>query len=170
MANKVQINPETPLVFLNEAAGAPGVGTRVDFNVDALPFGSGHLSGRYDLGVGPRTYRYEWRGSAIPAGNVPAGSGVDMYLVTSDGTYPDGNFGTGVLSVTNVEKKRNLQYCGSLVNDKTNTTEPMQAAGVVEIYSRYIQVVWFNATSGVALSGTAGNSRMILTPIPPEIQ
>lgn len=173
MANKIKINPETPLVFVHGAAASPPAGTRVNFNVDGLLYGSGYVSDIYDLGAGPRNFRYEWRASALCLGTVIAGSGVDAYIATSDGVYADGNFGTGTSVVTDGEKRRNLQYCGGAVSDRVSAPsasgEPMQAAGIVEIYSRYIQVFWYNAT-GLALSGTPGKNVFMLTPVPPEIQ
>lgn len=162
MANKVYIAPETKVTF--KASGGD-----VTFTPTSVASGSARVSAQYDRGSGSKPSRYVWRGTTKLA-SVGAGAVVGVYLATSDGSILDGNVGTSDATISNGDKYRNLRYIGSLVCDKaSDATEPIQGSGEVEIFSRYVSVVWFNQ-SGVAFSSTAGDHIFTLEPVPDEIQ
>jgi hypothetical protein len=172
MANKIKTNPETPLVFMPSGnpfpsgAGFPS-GVVIHFNPETLATGIGRISLQFDLGPGPRTTLFEWRGRAMPGANPNVGTSIDAYISTSNSSAKDGNLPTTEGAIVNADKRRNLLVCGSMVVDSGGgTPDPAIDSGLIEIYGRYISVVWWNSTN-VPL-GT-GNF-FILTPVPDEIQ
>lgn len=162
MANKIYAAPESVVSF--KASG----GT-VTFTPTSLASGSLRVSAQYDRGSGSKPGRYVWRLTTKLA-SVAAGAFVSVYLSTSDGTTQDGNLGTSDATSSSADKIRNLQWIGNVVCDKgSDSAEPWNGSGVVEIFDRYVSVVVYNI-SGVALSSTAGDHILTLTPMPDEIQ
>ena len=175
MPTKIKTNPETPLVF--QPSGTPfpsGVGfpsgVIVNFAVDGMASGVGHISNRYDFGPGPRTTLFEWRGNAILSSGTPIGATVDTYISTDNSVFKDGKLPTVDSVVSSFDKRRNLMFCGSLTCDSpggvSGVPDPAISAGIVEIFARYISVVWFNNTNYPLGTGNC----FILTPIPDEIE
>jgi hypothetical protein len=172
MPNKIKTNPETPIVFQpsgNPFPSGPGMpsGVVVNFVPASTPPGAGRISAQFDLGPGPRTTLFEWRGkAAIGAGSV-VGATVDAYLSTSNSVAQDAALSTAEGPLTAVDKRRNLQFCGAMTVDNTNTPpDPAQSSGLVEVFGRYISLVWWNNTSVPLSSGNL----FVLTPVPDEIK
>jgi hypothetical protein len=172
MANKIKTNPETPLVFMPSGnpfpsgAGFPS-GVVVNFNPESLPVSGGRISLQFDLGPGPRATLFEWRGRAMPGANVAIGTSIDAYISTSNSVAKDGSLPTTEGAIVNVDKKRNLMFCGSMVVDSGGgTPDAAITSGLVEIYGRYISVAWWNNTNITLGTG----NYFILTPVPDEIQ
>jgi hypothetical protein len=173
MPNKIKTNPETPLVFqpsgspFPSGAGIPS-GVIINFNpASMLSIGDSRISDRFDLGPGPRTTLFEWRGTVnCPNGAIP-GQTVDAYVVTGNSVTRDGLLPIVDSPVTSGDKRRNLQFCGSMQVDSFGTPpDPAQSSGLVEIFGRYISVLWWNNMSGPVGTG----SYFILTPVPDEVQ
>lgn len=171
MPNKIKTNPETPIIFqpsgnpLPTGAGFTS-GTIVHFVADSIGSGVGRISNQYDLGVGPRTTLFEWRGTAVVNSGAAIGTTVDSYFSTSNSVCKDGALSVTEGSLTNENKKKNLQFCGSMVVDSSGNPDPAQSSGLIEIFGRYISLVWWNNTN---ISLGTGNY-LILTPVPDEIQ
>lgn len=172
MANKIKTNPETPLVFMPSGnpfpsgAGFPS-GVVIHFNPESLATGVGRISNQFDLGPGPRATLFEWRGRAMPGASPTIGTSIDAYVSTSSSSAKDGDLPTVESGLVNAEKRRNLMFCGSMVVDSGGATpSPAIAAGVVEIYGRYLSVAWWNYTNTVLGTGNF----FVLTPIPDEVQ
>lgn len=176
MADLIQTSPQTPLVF--QPSGNPfpsGIGFPsgyiINFKPDLLPVGSGYNSATFDLGVGPRTTLFEWRGKAVVGTGTPIGASVEAYISTSNSVLKDGFLPSGAAGIiSNPDKRRNLQFCGSLVCDNTvpgsSLPDPAQAAGLTEIFGRYISLMWWNNLTTPLASG----SYFVLTPVPDIIQ
>ncbi len=180
MSNIIQTTPQDPICFLPAANPFPtGVGmpsgTSVGFEVDNLMASQGLTSTQYDLGLGPRTTLFEWRGRAtFASGNAigsssgsPVGATIEAYLSTSNSVAQDGYLANAT-GFSNAEKRRNLQFAGGMSIDSPSGTtlpDPAQAAGVVEIFARYVSVVWWNSTNSTLGTG----NYFILTPIPDTI-
>lgn len=162
MANKVYTVRETPIVF------APSGGDVV-FTPTSLANGAGRISAQLDRGSGAHATRYIWRARYRAAVAPTVGAVVRVYLVTSDGTYADGDLGTGDAAVSAEIDLGNARLIGAVAADAASTTKDFVASGIVEAAARYLQVAWWNAI-GQALSSTAGDQAMTLTPIPDEIQ
>jgi hypothetical protein len=171
--NKIKTNPETPIVFqpsnnpFPSGAGMPN-GVIVDFRPAGTANAAGRISAEYDLGPGPRTTLFEWRGNATFGSGVTVGTSVDAYISTSNSVFKDGHLPTTEGPVVYAEKRRNLQFCGSMVADTpvNNPLEPGNAAGLVEIFGRYISLLWWNNTNAPLGTGNC----FILTPVPDEVQ
>jgi hypothetical protein len=167
--NKIKTNPETPIVFQpsnNPFPSGPGMpsGVIVDFRPASTASNAGRISAEYDLGQGPRTTLFEWRGNATIGSGATVGTSVDAYISTSNSVFKDGHMPTTEGAIASTDKRRNLQFCGSMVVD--SATDPANAAGVVEIFGRYISVLWWNNTNVPLGTGNC----FILTPVPDEIQ
>jgi hypothetical protein len=163
MANKIYTTRETPVTFLPNGGSA-------SFKVQGLPTQSGYISNRLDLGTASKSGRFEWRATTQVSGGPPSvGEAIEMFLVTSDGTYVDANMPSGEIMFTNSNSRRNMKYIGSLAVDIAATGTPFTSSGRVTIDGRYVSVVWFNFTAGT-LSPATGVHAFQLTPIPDEIQ
>jgi hypothetical protein len=171
MPNKIKTNPETPVIFqptgspVATGAGFAG-GNVVHFVADALPTGQGRISTEYDLGTGPRTTLFEWRGKAIPTSGASIGSTIAMYLSTSNSVAKDGALPVIEGSMNARDKVRNLPWANTLQVDTSGNPDPAISSGLVEIYGRYISLVWWNDTEQPLGTG----NYFILTPVPDEIQ
>jgi len=165
MANKVYVNPETPIVF----APATATVSNVTFEVDALANGAGYQSAQHDLGTAPRSRMFAWRAFTQCQLTPVVGNIIRVYLKTSDGTYADNDDGTGDLAVSAENKLKNLKYIGAIIVDEAAANIPFVASGLVSITSRYVQVVFWNA-SGATLTTDVNEHGFILQAIPDEIQ
>jgi hypothetical protein len=161
-ANKIKINPETPITF-KESGGT------VTFTPKNTATAAGRISARHDLGAAARASLYEWRARTKVQAAPTVGNVLEIYLATSDGTVADGNQGTSDAAFSAADKRRNLHYVGQVVMDKNDATEVFQASGFLTIVARYVSVVWWNGT-GQSLTNVAGDHEFILTPVPDEVQ
>ena len=162
MANKVYVNPETAITF--KASGGDVV-----FTNTSVANAAGRISAQWDRGSGAKPARYVWRAHTKAGAALAVGNALEIYFATSDGTDVDGNQGTSDAAFSAADKRRNLQFVGLVVADSTSNGEVQIASGVVEIYTRYVSVVWWNGL-GQTLSSTAGDHTFTLTPVPDEIQ
>ena len=168
MPSKIKTDPEPAIYFINSAdvGLVPGGDSHCQFNPGNLPPASGRVSTMWDLGLGPRTSLFEWRSVAqLPWSSGTIGTTVEQYLACSDdGVLIDGLVPLTDAYLTNSDQRRNLSYLGGVTGDG-NTT--LVNSGVVQIFSRYVSVVWWNSTP-VNL-GPSGHM-LILTPCPDELQ
>ena len=162
MANKVYVAPETAISFKSS-------GGDVVFTPASVANGAGRISAQWDRGSGSKPARYVWRVHTKAAAALAVGVALEIYFATSDGTDVDGNQGTSDAAFSAADKRRNLQFVGTVVADSTTNGEVQISSGVVEIYTRYVSVVWWNAL-GQSLTGTNGDHTFTLTPVPDEIQ
>lgn len=161
MANKVYQTPETAITWL--ASG----GTYA-FTPTTLGSAAGRQGAYGDRGAAARPFRYAWRAWLKPGATRVVGEIVEVYLITSDGTHPDNDDGTGDAAVSAKDKLRNAMMLGVIQIDENAAVE-MVASGVMELGARYCAPAFWNATAN-ALSGTAADFGFSLTPIPDEVQ
>jgi hypothetical protein len=163
MANKIYRATETPIVFCE--SGGDVVITLIN-----LAFGVGRVSAQYDRGTGSKAQLHEITG-VFQFETAPAvGEAVEIYLFESDGTYQDGTVGTSDAALT-TDKRRNGMFIGAVIADTTSTaTDIVARFKDVPITSRYYSIGVWNASAGDNLENTANASRVIVTPMPPEIQ
>lgn len=162
VASKIYGSPETAITF--KASG----GT-VTLTLTSLGNNAGRISAQWDRGAGAKPSLYKWRGTVKAAAALVVGVQLELYFATSDGTDVDGNQGTSDAAFSASDKRRNLQYVGSIVGDSTSNGELQKGSGLVEIRDRYVSLVVWN-TLGQALTGTATDHYFSLTPVPDEIQ
>lgn len=163
MANKIYRAVETAITFRDS-------GGDVVITLQNLAFGAGRVSARYDRGAGSLAKLHKVQ-AVIQFETAPAlGEAVEIYLFESDGTYVDGNVGTADAALTS-DKRRNGKHVGSVIVDTTSTaTDIIASWDDVPISQRYYSVGVWNASAGDNLENTANACRIIITPMPPEIQ
>ena len=163
MANKVYRALETAITFRDS-------GGDVVITLQNLAFGAGRLSAQKDRGAGSQAQLHEIRGIFQFETAPQLGEAVELYLFQSDGTYVDGTVGTADAALTS-DKRKNGQLIGAVICDTTSTgTDIVASFQNVPISSRYYSVGVWNTSSGDNLKNTANTSRVIITPMPPEIQ
>lgn len=163
MPNKVYRAVETAITFRDS-------GGDVVITLQNLAFGAGRVSARYDRGAGSLAQLHEVK-AVVQFETAPAvGEAVEIYLFQSDGTYMDGTLGTADAALT-TDKRRNGMLIGAVIADTTATaTDIIATFQNVPISSRYYSIGVWNASAGDNLENTANASRIIVTPMPPELQ
>lgn len=162
MPSKVYRAIETAITFRDSGGDAT-------LTLQNLAFGAGRVSARYDRGAGSLPRLYEWR-AVMQFETAPAiGELVEIYLFESDGTYMNGTLGTSDAALGS-DKRRNGKLIGVVVADSTATATDCIASGQCLINSRYVSVGVWNGSAGDNLENTANASRVILTPVPDEVQ
>ncbi len=162
MANKVYGATESAITF--KASG----GT-LALTLTSLANGAGRISAQWDRGAGSKPTLYKWRGVVKAAAALAVGVPLEVYLATGDGADIDGNQSTADAAFAASDKRRNLQYVGSILGDSVSNGELQKGSGLVEIRDRYVSLVIWNAM-GQALTGAAADHYFSLTPVPDELQ
>ena len=163
MANKVYRASETPVVFRDS-------GGDVAMGLQNLGFGAGRVSAQKDRGSGSVAQLHEVIGVFQFESAPIVGEVIEIYLFQSDGTYMDGTLGTSDAAMSS-DKRRNGMLIGTVIVDTTSTgTDIVGRFQNVPISSRYYSMGAWNASAGDNLKNTANTSRIIVTPMPPEIQ
>ena len=163
MANKVYRAIETPVVFRDSSGD-------VVISLLYLDIGTGRVSAQKDRGAGSIAQLHEVIG-VFQFETAPAlGEAIEIYLFQSDGTYVDGTLGTADAVLTS-DKRRNGMLIGSVIADTTATaTDIVGRFQNVPISSRYYSIGVWNASAADRLKNTANACRVIVTPMPDEIQ
>lgn len=162
MANKIYRATETAIVFTD--TGGDHVIT-----ANELANGAGRVSARRDRGAGSIARLHEVKVIIQYNATVVVGAPVEIYLFTSDGTYADGTVGTADAAFL-TDKRRNGILIGVVLADQTlATVDTVATFQDVPISSRYYSIGLWNG-SGVSLKASNGASRIIVTPMPDEIQ
>lgn len=165
MANKVYRVSETAIVFGSEG------GDDVDWSTESIADNAGRQSALYDRGVlttakaGLYHYRFYAQFQATPT----VGDACYLYMKTSDGAHPDNDDGAGDAAVSAENKLRNLRPLKPIIVDEAAANIEMVCSGAVEIYDRHVGFVLWNE-SGATITADVAETKLILTPIPDEIQ
>jgi hypothetical protein len=162
MASKVYRAIETAVVFRDSS------GTVV-MTLQNLAAGAGRVSAQHDRGAGSLAQLHEVTAVFQMETAGVVGEAIEVYLFESDGTYQDGTVGTSDAALT-ADKRRNGMLVGAVIVDTTSTATNIVARFKdVPITSQYYSVGVWNATAD-NLEDTANASRIIVTPMPPELQ
>lgn len=170
MANKIYINPETTITWLNTGGDELLDLGGADGDSGDVAVGSFH-----DLGSGVRSEWYDWELFIDGFATAPVvGETADLYLIQSNETTSfDGNPTTDptttVQGAATTDQLRNMTYVGSAVVYSITAGDELKVHGVVRLTQRYVSpVVHNNTADDFAISGDAHSFK--LTPIPPEVQ
>jgi len=158
MANKVYVHEEAAVTWKSSG------GTEL-FTPGALASGAGRQGAYHDFGTAARARRFAWRLPLTPGVTRVVGEIVEVYLITSDGTAPDNDDGTGDIAVSAKDKLRNAMLIGALQIDE-NAAVLMVASGSVELDHRYAAPAIWNATANALAAGAI----FTMTPVPDEVQ
>jgi hypothetical protein len=162
MANKVYRAIESAVVFRDSSGD-------VVFGLQNLPAGQGKVSAQHNRGAGSLAQLHEVTAVFQMETAGVVGEAIEVYLFESDGTYQDGTVGTSDAALT-ADKRRNGMLVGAVIVDTTSTATNIVARFKdVPITSQYYSVGVWNATAD-NLEDTANASRIIVTPMPPELQ
>jgi len=162
MPNKVYRAVETAVVFCESGGTEP-------ITLINLAAGAGRVSDQYDRGAGIVAQLHEVTAVFQMETAGVVGEAIEVYLFESDGTYQDGTVGATDAALA-ADKRRNGSLVGAVIVDTTSTATNIVARFKdVPITSRYYSVGVWNATAD-NLEDTANASRIIVTPMPPEIQ
>lgn len=165
MPVKIYYTTETAVKFRPSAAGGSGV----DIGLESLAYNAGRISARTDLGSSSKSPLYTWRAKFKMSSVSLIDSPIELYLVTSDGTLADGNFGTSDTAVSDANLRKNLQWMGSVLVDQSGTDIVLIGSGLVSLHERYVSLLVWNGTDGT-FTATASDHQVTLTPVPDEVQ
>jgi len=164
MANKIYRAVETAITFRDSSGD-------VVLSLNDLSLGSGRVSARYDRGADSRAELHEVKAIVqAKTTGFALGDAIEIYLFQSDGTYMDGTLGTSDAALSS-DKRRNGVLIGAVIADTTSSATDIVATFMnVPITSRYYSIGVWNASATRNLNNSANTSRVIVTPMPPEIQ
>ena len=156
------------LIYTGTVKSFKASGGDVAWTLTSLGNGAGRISAILDLGAAPRAFEYEWRLLTKFASTPAVGSPVRLYVVTSadaSGVYQDGGGTLGVADAA-VASNENLLIYGGKQQGPTvvqHTSAANLWSGRFICTARYLSFALWNA-SGQALTGTAGDHELTLTP------
>jgi hypothetical protein len=131
--------------------------------------GKGRISNAWDRGAGAQPARYKWRMRTRWAVTANSGDTLRIYLVTSDGTNPDGTLSASDAELTSeAPLLNNCQFIGSVASAGVSQVEV--SSGVCLIHDRYVQAAVWNGSVTKALTNTETDHILTLIPIPDDIQ
>lgn len=163
MPNKIYRAVETAITFRDSAGD-------VVITLQNLAFAAGRVSAQKDRGAGSLAAEHEVIGVFQFETAPTLGEAIEIYLFQSDGTYVDGTVGTSDAALT-TDKRKNGMFIGSVIVDTVSTgTDIVGRFQNVPISSRYYSIGVWNASAADNLKNTANTSRVIVTPMPPEVQ
>lgn len=156
---------ETP----GAAATFRGSGGTTTFTPQNEATSKGRISSPWDRGAGAEPARYKWRMRTRWAATPTSGDVLRLYLVTSDGTNPDGSLSAADAELTSeTPLLNNCQFIGAVVAAGVDQIEV--SSGVCLIHDRYVQAAVWNASGAKALTNTEADHVLTLIPIPDDIQ
>lgn len=169
MANLILAKEQTVITFKSSGGSAL-------WTLTSLANNAGRVSTQYDRGAAARPrlaiVRCITKLGATTT-SIVAGNAISIYFATADtndATQVDGNVGQVDAALSSIEKRRNLQFVGTLEQDKT------VAAGDVYIGSWLMDIPWRYLSAcmvneiGQALSATATDHQLWITFVPDEVQ
>jgi hypothetical protein len=165
MANPIYTCRGTDVVFAPSGGDAALTPTSI---ADA----SGRISAEWDRGAGALPCRYFFKLTTKAASALTLGKALELYMCSSNqsgANYEGNQNATADAAFAAADKRNNLEYVGCVLADSTTSGEPQVASGYVTIVNRYVRFVWWNAF-GVALSSTAADHELRLTPVWDEVQ
>lgn len=162
MANKIYRATETPIIF-TDSSGNKAIA------LNNMSFGTGQVSEQYDRGAGSVAQYHEVIGVVQYKTNQTPGDAVELYIYQGDGTYTDGGFSSSGVMVS--DKRKNGMLVGAVLADAASSgTINVGRFLNVPITSRYYSVGMWNAAAAGNLVASGNICRVIVTPMPDEIQ
>lgn len=146
-----------------------GSGGTITFTPQNEALGKGRISNQWDRGTGAQPARYKWRLRTRWAATPGSGDTLRLYLITSDGTNPDGTLSSADAELTSeTPLSNNCQFLGAVVAAGVDQVEV--SSGVCAIHDRYVQVAVWNGSANKALTNAEADHVLTLIPIPDNIQ
>lgn len=137
------------------------------FTGTSVANGAGRIGGAIDFGT-PRAGRYRVQIQLKMAATPTSGTLLQWYLVRSDdNTTRDANLGSADAAVSDADLPPQCLYLGAMPLD--NVTTQQVCSFEVDTGARYLSPLLWN-TSGTALSSTAADHIITITPIISQVQ
>ena len=168
MPSKLYFNPETIISVGSE------VGDDVDWSTESTGNSAGQRSDVYTMPTAPRASLYRIKFWCQAVATPAVGQSAAIYLNTGEADAITGHWlnDDGILdgAVSSIDKLANLIYVGAAVCDEAaaNIEFVMEAVEMV-IVAPFIQFIVWN-TLGSAFTTDVAETKLEMTPIPPEIQ
>ncbi len=160
--NKIYATPGTAVVFQKS-------GGDVTFTMDdGVAAGDGQVSNQLDRGAGARPARYLIEATIKWVATPALGDTCRIYLYSAQKAASAVDL-TGDGAVTPETKFYNFILACQVICSVA-ADQAFYAAGVVEIYGRYVNLGVWNASATKALNATANACSITLTPMPDDIQ
>ena len=166
MANEAYINAGTSILINGEASAD------VDFDVQGLTDGNGHISAQRDWGAPPQPFMYEWICECqFQATGLTQYGTLDLYVSEAPDGFAtehtgDPNDDTAPVNeaLAQVDMVQNMKWIGAVVVEVATANVVMRASGVFESTFRYHAYVALN-NSGASLHATDSNFIWRVKPI-----
>lgn len=164
MASKQYFNPESAVSFKSS-------GGTILWTPTSLANGSARHADQWDRGSGAKPGLYVVSIRLKSSSTLTVGNSARLYAAQSMNTsdIPGRIPSTDGTIASAADRLRNLTLIGSVALDSTTNTDSFVSLGLCELFGRYISLVLINDT-GQALSSTATDHEIILTPYVPEMQ
>lgn len=128
---------------------------------------AGRIGGALDMGT-PRAGRYRVQIQLKMAATPTSGTILQWYLVRSDdNTTRDANLGSSDAAVSDADLPPQCLFLGNMTLD--NVTTQQVCSFEIDTGARYLSILLWNA-SGTALSSTAADHIITITPIITQVQ
>lgn len=165
MANKILKIDETAIIFGSEG------GDDVAWTTESVANNAGRQSAHHDLGAGgtARAFRFMYRFYTQLQATPTLKQAVRILIKSSDGTHHDNDDGTGDIAVSAEDKLLNLRELKPAIVDEAAANIETVSSGLFEHYERYIAAVLWNQ-SGATITSDASETKLVITPVPDEIQ
>jgi hypothetical protein len=161
--NKIYATPGTAVTFTKS-------GGDVTFTLDdTVDLGNGQVSNQWDRGAGPSypiLYKWEFYCKWVATPTLSDSARLYLYDAQSANTAVDLSADG---DVTPESKFNNFRLIGSCICSVA-ADQTFYACGLVAIYGRYVNLGVWNGSGTKDLNATANVSKVILTPMPDDIQ
>lgn len=160
--NKIYITPGTAVTFCES-------GGDVTFTLnDTVDLANGQVSNQWDRGAGSVPARYLWEAYIKWVATPALNDIVRIYLYAAQSSSSAVDLAADG-DVTPETKFNNFTCIGQVVCSVA-ADQVFYASGVIEIFGRYVNLGVWNASATKDLNATANACKIILTPMPEDIQ
>ena len=143
---------------------------QVDLSLANLGANSGRISAQYDRGPGSQPVRHKVRGRFVWQTAPAQDETVEIYIAESDGNDEDGDVGVSDAAISDKNTLKNLKIVGPVTAESATANKVFTASFITNIYARYYSVGVWNQSAADNLRNVRRRNKVIVTPMPPEIQ
>lgn len=164
MANKILAVPETAISWRSSGGTAA-------LTLTSKATGAGQVGAQVDRGSGAKSRRVIVEGGFKTVASPTLGAVISVLFsfAQEDATKPDGDVGQADAALSALDKRRNLTVGLAVEIDVVGTSLMKGTTEIDWPAARYVSAVVINE-AGVALSATATDHYVVVTPVPDEVQ
>ena len=127
---------------------------------------AGRVSRQIDWGASPRPGMYQWTARCLWQGTSTQYGTLDLYVAAAEESAAAqiaGNLLQTESTLSDVDKRYNLMYIGSVVAEEATASVTFIAQGTFSFPFRYMTIVGYNA-GGSTIGADKSNFRMYIAP------